>query len=228
MKLRYILTILALFTPLIIGAQQESPTSLVLSSTPTHPGAYEKVTLNVDYYLSDLDRATISWYINDALVERGTGSREINLTTGGIGEEKSIRASVTTKEGKSLFKTIKIIPADLDILWEAYTHTPTFYKGKSLASADSIVRFSAIPHFISGKTTINDQNLFFDWQTDGEIIGNSSGNGRSTVLVRTNTGFSDTNVSVTASSLNKNNCKRKIYNHKLYTTRNNFFMSTVR
>ncbi|MEX2013877.1 MAG: hypothetical protein WD896_00800, partial [Parcubacteria group bacterium] len=67
---------------------------------------------------------------------------------------------------------------EVDILWQAETYTPPFYKGKSLWSNESKITLLAIP---SGAGTGNPANLTYRWTKNGTVLGNINGVGKNTI-----------------------------------------------
>lgn len=57
----------------------------------------------------------------------------------------------------------------LDIVWQAETYTPYFYKGKALATPLSDIKIAAIPLSNSG-SMIKKDNLFFRWFLDTNLF----------------------------------------------------------
>src|SRR3989344_8002173 len=51
----------------------------------------------------------------------------------------------------------------VDLLWEGETYTPTFYAGRSLPSAGSLVRAVAMPNVIQNRQRLSSSQLVFKW-----------------------------------------------------------------
>lgn len=65
---------------------------------------------------------------------------------------------------------------EVDILWQGETYTPPFYEGRTLWSHQSRITFVAIPHNLGNPAALN-----YRWKTNGSVLGNMSGVGRSTL-----------------------------------------------
>ncbi len=65
---------------------------------------------------------------------------------------------------------------EVDLIWEADTYTPPFYKGLPLWSKQSQIKFVAIEN-IPNKSP---STLIYRWSRDGKVIGSSSGVGQNT------------------------------------------------
>jgi len=143
----------------------------IIISNPETPGPQEDISLHVDFFGSDLNRANIKWYKNGTLLDQGVGLRDITVQTGILGSQTTIRVDLTTGEGDLLSKTLVLRPTSLEIVWEADTYIPPFYKGKALPTSGSIVKLVAIPEFItSAGVKIPKKDLFYKWQAGGGNI----------------------------------------------------------
>ena len=69
-------------------------------------------------YDIDLDRSAITWFVNGKAVKSGVGEKTLSTKTGANGAPLVVRAEIVAG-GKTIIKERTIIPADVDILWEA-------------------------------------------------------------------------------------------------------------
>jgi hypothetical protein len=151
-----------------VNSQLISHDEIIIVSKPETPGPEETVTLRADFFGSDLNRATIKWYKNGKLESQGTSVKEFSFETGPLGSQTSIRVDITTEKGEFFSKTLTVRPTSVEIVWEADTHTPPFYKGKALPSSGSNVKLVAIPEFITSEgIKIPKEDLFYKWKVDG-------------------------------------------------------------
>lgn len=65
---------------------------------------------------------------------------------------------------------------EVDLLWQGDTYVPPFYKGRTLWSSQSGIRFVAIPQGLG-----NAANLNYKWTKNGTVLGNISGAGKNTI-----------------------------------------------
>lgn len=139
----------------------------------TSPEPFSVINFRVDYFLSDLDRANISWLENGITKERGIGLKTFSTQVGSLGSETRISVKVTTQDGKITSQKITLRPTTVDIVWEADTYTPPFYKGKALPSPQSGIKVVALPTFITPSgSRIQSNKLFYKWFTsDGTVAG---------------------------------------------------------
>lgn len=186
MKKAIFTTLLALL--LSVGTTTSAQTidltqNLSVTQNPERPRAYETVSIAIESYLLDLNSATISWSVDGKLLEKGTGNKTFKVKLGAVGTLTTINLSIQARTGESIEKTFRLRPAEIDILWEAETYTPPFYKGKAIFSNQSRVRIIAVPNFktVGGKS-IPAGNLIYKWEQDNEGRADVSGFGRSTFL----------------------------------------------
>lgn len=105
-------------------------------------------------------------------------------------------------------------PEEVDILWQAYSSVPPFYKGKALAPSAGLVQLTAIPNLIdqNGKK-LNPNDLVYTWSQRGVVLGNASGYGKQSIVLE-NGQIPERllNVSVSVSSFDKVISARKDIN----------------
>lgn len=208
-----VLTILC-FSPEISNAQYlpdgfDEQISFELS--PSTPEPNETATARITSFMTDLNKANISWYVNDALVESGLGLRSIDFTVGNPGSSTSIRVVIQKNEGGTLEKTYSIAPAEVALLYEALTHTPPFYKGKALASHQSLIKFIAVPNFVdSNGNKIPSSQIVFTWDINGTVDGKNSGAGIDTYIYEAPLISRPVKVTLRASAVNGNQEAREI------------------
>lgn len=151
-----------------------------ITTIPASPGANENVSVKIESFSFDLNSSEIIWAINGVIKDRGLGKKIFSFKTGNVGSISLIKAVIKTKEGETIEKTLVVRPAGVDILWEADSYTPPFYKGKALYSYQSLVTVIALPNMVnSSGTKINPDNLIYKWTKDGKVLGGVSGYGKS-------------------------------------------------
>jgi hypothetical protein len=148
---------------------------------PENPEPNELVTIRINSYFTDLDKDTISWYVDGSFYDSGIGLREIELNAGDIGSTKTFFVEIIKQDGGILKENYSITPVDVDVVRESLTYTHPFYKGKSLSSNESDSLFIAIPNFFDASgNKIDDEEIVFTWKIDGTIDGRESGIGKNT------------------------------------------------
>ncbi len=175
---------------------------LSVTTNPRNPGPGETVSVSVESYLSDLNKATIDWSVNGKLISRSTGKTSFSFKNGSSGETTRISVSIVTNTGEKVTKELTFNPVGVTILWEADTYTPPFYKGKPLMTAQARVRVLAVPDAVNSKNLLRTDNLVFVWEKDGTVVQEASGYGKNSFSITGPSPYDETNVNVKVSSLN--------------------------
>lgn len=136
--------------------------------TPTSPQPGEQIRMSVESYLSDLDKATITWAVNGKTVDKGIGKRNFSLKNGPSGVTTTVDITILTNKQERIVKHFSFKPVGVTVLWEADTYTPPFYKGKPLLSPQANVRAIVIPDTAKAQGSLNAGNLVYAWKKDGE------------------------------------------------------------
>ena len=184
-------------------SQASNPVSnyLDIKSTPENPGPNETITVTVDSYLSDLDKATFKWSINGQLVSSGVGQRTFSFQNGASGVVTRLSVSISTPEGDYVTKKLSWQPIGITTLWQATTYTPPFYRGKALLAPQAQVQVIAIPDNNTPGNALSAGNLVYVWKKDGDVVSSASGYGKNVFSFLGPKPYSDANVSVVVSSL---------------------------
>ena len=172
--------------------------SMTFELSPKNPGALTNLTITANSFEVDLNNANISWYLNDNLEIEGIAKKSFSFTTGKNGQITNIKAIAMIGD-KKIEKKMYINPADVEIIWEANTYTPPFYKGKALASPKSEVKFVAIPHFVTDKgVVLQSENLNYEWSFNFTKI--TSGLGKNSAKATVGTTLGENIISVKVSN----------------------------
>ncbi len=174
---------------------------LDLKTNPSNPGPKEMVQVTIESYLSDLNKATISWSVNGKLVKRGIGEKSFSFQNGDSGKTTRINVLILTNDGSSLDRELLFSPIGVTILWEADTYTPPFYKGKALMSPQARVRAIVIPDIANTRNALSAGNLVYVWKKDGYAVSEASGYGKNSFSFSGPKPYGETKVKVQVSSL---------------------------
>ena len=89
----------------------------------------------------------------------------------------------------------------LDLLYDADSYTPPFYRGRPQASPGSTMHFQAVAHFTgAGGAAVPDSAIIYTWKRDGEVLGSISGKGRSSAAIASPSLFGSNVIEVDAQS----------------------------
>ncbi len=152
---------------------------IVLGISPQYPNPNQNVTATISSHSIDLDKANITWMVNDQQTSIGIGKKTFSFKTGTSGIPLVLSVMIDTIDGQSISKTATINPANVDMLWEAYdAYVPPFYRGKALAPSQGQFKVVAVPNLINQSGKVNINNLSYVWKKDDNAQLNSSGWGK--------------------------------------------------
>lgn len=168
-----------------VGAQMRSmdlneiKDSAEIIITPASPGADENVFVKLESFSFDLNSSEIILALDGAIKSKGIGKKSFYFKTGKIGSVSLIKAIIKTKDGRTIEKSLVVRPAGVDLLWEAKTYAPPFYKGKALYGHQSFITVIAMPDMIGANgVRIKPENMTYKWTKDSKVLGDVSGYGK--------------------------------------------------
>jgi len=177
-------------------------TDIVLSVSPQYPNPNQNVNATLNSHTINLDKANITWSVNNQEMSGGIGKKSFSFKTGDTGLSIILSAIIDTIDGQSIPKTMTIIPAGVDMLWEAYdAYVPPFYKGKALAPSQGQFKVVAMPNLINQSGKVNINNLSYVWKKDGNAQSNSSGWGKNYFIFQNSYLDRDNTVEVKVSDI---------------------------
>ena len=194
------LIITVFLVPILAQATVETGTNQLRANiNPRDPGPNEKVTVILEGNGLDIARSRITWLLDGKIVEEGVGRNRLSFATGEVGSSQKIEISVSKSGLAPARKTLLFYPAEVDLIWEADTYTPPFYKGHSLPSSESAVKIVALPNIIDrfGRK-IDAQELIYNWSKDSRDLPSFSGIGRNILTVSSPKLFGESIIAVTA------------------------------
>lgn len=155
----------------------EIKTNIIVS--PENPSSYKYVSVTLSSSVVDLSRAEITWSLDNNIALKGVGEKTLRFKTGAVGTSNKIGAVIKTYDGNLIYKDIEVRPSDVDLIWEANTYTPPFYKGKALDTQGSLIKIVAIQQMIDkNNIKIPSKNLMYKWIVKDEVNAESSGYGK--------------------------------------------------
>ncbi len=168
-------------------AQTAQDISIILK--PEYPDAGEVTEVSLQSYSKDLRNKKIQWYLDDVLLVEGVGLVSHKITAPNFGEEINLIIKINNAE-----QARKIIrPNSADILWEADTYVPEFYKGKALPVDSSEIKAIAK---LNNEQYKDKDKLYFNWYRDGYYLTKKSGRGKDTIILQSPGLYDDYNLSV--------------------------------
>jgi len=159
------------------------PDELNVEIIPTYPKPNGIALISLAMYTEDLNPADITWYQDGKVVLSGKGETRYSFKAGSVGEETNIEIKIKLLSGISFSKTFTLNPVSVDIVWEANSYVPPFYKGKALHPRQGSLRLVAMPEFIKNGKRISPQNLIYKWSNGINVYQSQSGYGKNVVTL---------------------------------------------
>lgn len=155
-----------------------------VSVFPENPKPGDEVTIIVNTYGIDINTNLIVWKINGKETLKGVGQKKFVFKVGNTGTETKVDLFVFPKNGPTIEKNFSFIPVDVDILWQAKTYTPPFYKGKALYTPESEVVFTSLPNISVNGTRIDPTDVVYKWKLNYDLDNDASGFGKNSYLFK--------------------------------------------
>lgn len=152
---------------------QTNSVDIVVNVSPEHPKPYEDVTVSLESYSTDLNKALIEWKGGSKTFLKNTGATDFSFKMGDLGTQAILDVKITAAEGDFIQKRIILTPTDMDMLWQAVdSHVPPFYRGKALPPKEGKIKITAIP---AGKNGIQTTNTTYTWKLNNQTQQDQSG-----------------------------------------------------
>jgi hypothetical protein len=206
--MKYLIVFFLIFSPISLFAQSSLLISglderAVIEITPRNPSPNEPVTARVkSTYNSNLQKAEITWYINKAERKSEIGGTSFQFQSPAVGNTIELSVLVERETGSFFGNFLEITPASVDLIYEANTYTPPFYRGRSLFTYQSTVTVAALATIIEEGIRLPKNRIIYNWYRDGEILRDFSGVGRDSLRLTGNFIGRPFNISVIAESVN--------------------------
>jgi hypothetical protein len=164
----------------IPGLQEQVDVSVF----PENPKPGDEVTIVVNTYGIDINTNLIVWKVNNKEALKGIGQKKFVFKVGNTGTATKVDLSVFPKNGPVIEKSFSFTPIDVDILWQAKTYTPPFYKGKALYTPESEVVFTSLPNISINGTKIDPTDVVYKWKLNYDLENDVSGFGKNSYLFK--------------------------------------------
>ncbi|MCH8986800.1 hypothetical protein IIA94_01385 [Patescibacteria group bacterium] len=145
--------------------------------TKDFPGPNEPYEAWVRSSAVDVNRASITWTHNGEVVAEGLGVKSYIFRTGDVGRIETL--SITVSANGRVFEDSRTFHInDVDLLWQAFTTVPSWYKGKALTSSQSAITVTAFPVLLRNGKKLPPAQLVYRWSLDDDFKPESSGSRR--------------------------------------------------
>jgi hypothetical protein len=149
--------------------------------TPEAPKPGDTVLIEVQGVGTFLGDATITWQQDGKTVKSGAGESSFSFVAGALGSKTSVKVTINSSTQGTITKTFAFSPSSVNMLWEADTSVPWWFKGKPLYTAGSALTVTALPQIVSGGKTLLANALSFQWKVNDTPVPQSSGLGRNRI-----------------------------------------------
>ena len=193
------LFILILLLPFSASAQifpdLGNAASFTLTSLPQYPAPYSKVSLSFLSSSLDLTNTTLTVTANGKNIYQGS-VQPVAVTLGKTGSVTQVTATLSSG-GAHYSQSLTIQPQDVALIAEPISSSPILYPGKSLVPLEGNVRVVAVANLKNAAGKSSDPSTFsYAWVVDGVQIMNSSGIGKSVIMVASPLQYRGRDVSV--------------------------------
>jgi hypothetical protein len=152
---------------------------VVSEVSPEIPKPGDEVEITTELYGDiDLNATLITWRVNGEVQLKGVGKKKFTFIMGNTGELTTVDFEANPINAPLITKTWNFAPVDVDILWQANTYTPPFYKGKALFTPEANVTFIALPNIIIGGKRVDPSDIVYNWKVNRTVDGENSGFGK--------------------------------------------------
>lgn len=176
-----IVGVFCVFTTPLTHAQFSNTSSVgevTLTLSPQYPEPGEQVHITLNDYTLNTNGATTAWFINGTELTSAANERSIVITAGKLGSATEIREITTLAGGVSIATIATIKPIRVDMLIEADTIAPLFYKGRTVPAVGSTVRITALPF---EEVTKNPDTYAYTWKVHNKVISGGSRFGKNSI-----------------------------------------------
>ncbi len=182
----YIVLFLLFLIPLSSLAQTPgSIDSIEIRVTPEKPSPGQSVTVKIESFLTDINKANMSWIVDGKTIDSGLGKTSFTTNAPQNGRSSTITIIIKTSEGRELRRSVLLRPADVSITFESIGYTPPTYRGGTIPVYQSLVKFVAIPEFYTtAGVKIDPETLIYTWKKGSTVLGNDSGYGKQSVFIK--------------------------------------------
>lgn len=205
----FITLAIVLVLPLVAGAQSLgdlgsiSGESFTLSASPQYPSPYSQATVSILSGSVDVTNSTVTAFVGGKEIYKGS-ARPFSVQLGKTGSIVNVKVTIASG-GASFSQTLSIQPQDVVLIAEPISSAPPLYQGKSLVPIGGDVRIVAMASLKdSGGKSASPTTYSYAWTVDDTRIANSSGIGKSAIIVASPLQYRSRTVSVAVTNANGN------------------------
>lgn len=164
--------------PLSAKMPNDIKEQISIDISPENPRPGESVTITASAYGGvDMNTSNINWLVDGVSTLRGVGKKSFTFTAAS-GKRTTVDLRIQPQYGPTIARTFKFNPSAVDILWQADTYTPPFYKGKALYTPQADVQFVSMPDITRRNgSKLQPNNSVYKWELDYTADAANSGYG---------------------------------------------------
>jgi hypothetical protein len=140
---------------------------LTLRVSPSFPAPNAQATVRLEDYSVNAVGAEVFWFVDGVEQTAAKNERSITVTTGAVGKEIMVRAILRRQDGTDIATSLMVTPTVVDLVLEADTYVPSFYKGRSLPTRNSTLSAVALVH--DGKS-LADSAYTYRWTLGEDVL----------------------------------------------------------
>lgn len=184
------------YSTIIEDINDSGASPITLRAFPELPKPGETVRASVQSYSLDLNQTTVTWTLDGKVVLSGIGQTSYSFVANSAGKQQTLRVAVSAPTG-TISQSVSFAPTEVDLIWEARSYVPPFYKGKAPMPYQGQVVITAMP-----ATAVDPNKLIYTWKQDGKVLGPQSGYGKRSVEIKTGIVMRPMDVSVEVKAAN--------------------------
>lgn len=207
MRFNVFILAFALILPFAVSAQAlgdiSNAAAFTVSVNPQYPAPYGQATLSMVSSTLDLSNAMMAVSVAGKEIYQGS-VRTIAVPMGKTGSIASVKVTINSARA-SYSQMLSIQPQDVALVAEPISSAPPLYPGKSLVPLEGSVRVVAMANLQGSNGEAFDPSAFsYSWTVDGAQIANSSGIGKTAIIVASPLQYRARSVSVAVMSQDGN------------------------
>lgn len=166
----------------LLGNTEDPSTSFTMGASPEYPAPYSKATVSFVSSFLNLANASVSVSVDGKEMYSGA-VRPVAVTLGRAGKAVEVSATVSYN-GSEYTQTLTLRPQDVVLIAEPLASAPALYPGKPRIPLEGTVRIVAIANVRNSEgAVVNPATLSYAWKVDETQLINSSGIGKTAIMV---------------------------------------------
>ncbi len=179
---------------------RNTDTAVLIHAEPATPAAGAVVRFTAESPLFDLTKSMITWSVNGKETTKGIGEKVIDITIDKKGTPVTVHVDVTNDSWGNASADVSIAPLQLDLLIDAMSYVPPFYRGRALPAAGGHIHAQALARFVQNGARVSEKIITYTWKQNGRTLGSISGLGRSAVTLEAPALFDSNQITVLATT----------------------------